>query len=142
MKYLAPLQFSFSKRKLVFFLAYSCEYKLHVFWKEWMALSLKSEFYKSSSCSGRNPSHENHDLPLKVKVLITQLCSTLCNPMDHSPAGSSVQGILQASIVEWVAIPFSGASSQPRDRTLISCIADGFLTTEPPGKPKFSLAKP
>ena len=42
----------------------------------------------------------------KVKVLVTQLCLTLCNPKDCSPPGSSVRGILQARILEWVAISF------------------------------------
>ena len=46
-----------------------------------------------------------------VKVLVTQSCPSLCNPMDRSPLGSSVLGILQAGIVEQVAIPFSGGSS-------------------------------
>ena len=49
--------------------------------------------------------------------------------------GCSVHGILQASILEWVAISFSRGSSQPRDQTHISCIAGGFFTAEPPGKP-------
>ena len=53
---------------------------------------------------------------------VVQSCPTLCNPMDCSPAGSSVHGILQARILEWVAISFSRGSSQPRDRTRISCI--------------------
>ena len=44
-----------------------------------------------------------------------QSCPTLCNPMDHSPPGSSVHGILQARILEWVAMPSSRGSSQPRD---------------------------
>ena len=43
----------------------------------------------------------------KVKVLVTQLCLTLCNPMDCSPPGSSVHEVLQTRILEWVAIPFS-----------------------------------
>ena len=55
-------------------------------------------------------------LPL-VLCLVAQLCPTLCNPMDCSLPGSSVHGILQAGILEWVAIPFSRGSSQPRDRT-------------------------
>ena len=41
-------------------------------------------------------------------MLVAQLCSTLCDPMDCSPAGSSVPGISQAGMLEWVAIPFSG----------------------------------
>ena len=54
-------------------------------------------------------------------VLHAQLCPTLCDPMDCSPPGSSVHGILQARILEWVAIPFSRGSSQPRDQTQVSC---------------------
>ena len=50
-------------------------------------------------------------LPLKVKVLVAQLCLTLCNPMDCSPPGFSVYGILQARILEWVAISFARTSS-------------------------------
>ena len=52
---------------------------------------------------------------------VAQLCLTLCDPMDRSPPGSSVHGILQARILEWVAIPSSRGSSQPRDRTCVSC---------------------
>ena len=51
---------------------------------------------------------------------VAQLCPTLCNPMDGSPPGSYVHGIFQARILEWVAISFSGRSSQPRDRTQVS----------------------
>ena len=53
-------------------------------------------------------------------VLVTQSCLTLCNPMDCSPPGSSFHGILQAGILEWVAISFSRESSQPRDQTQAS----------------------
>ena len=52
----------------------------------------------------------------------------LCDPMDCSLPGSSVHGILQARILEWVAISFSRGSSQPRDQTRISCIAGRFFT--------------
>ena len=58
-----------------------------------------------------------------------------CNPMDCSPRGSSVRGISQVRILEWVAISFSRRSSWPRDRTCVSSIAGRFFTTEPPGKP-------
>ena len=54
---------------------------------------------------------------------ITQSCPTLCDPVDCSPSGSSIHGILQARILEWVAISFSRGSSQPRDRTRVSRIA-------------------
>ena len=59
---------------------------------------------------------------------VTQLCPTLCNPMDGNLPGSSVHGILQARILEWVAVPFTSGSSQPRNRTGVSCIAGGFFT--------------
>ena len=47
---------------------------------------------------------------VKVKVLVIQLCPTLCDPMDFSPPGSFVYGILQARILEWVAMSFSRGS--------------------------------
>jgi len=58
----------------------------------------------------------------EVKVLVVQSCPTLCSPMDYSPPGSSVHGVLQARILEWVAIPFAVRFSRPRDWTQISCI--------------------
>jgi len=63
-----------------------------------------------------------------VKALVTQSCLTLCDPMDCSPPGSSVHGILQARILEWVAMPSSRGSSQPKDRTQVSRIVGGFFT--------------
>ena len=62
-------------------------------------------------------------------VLVTQPCPTLCNPVDCSLPDFSVHGILQARILKWIAIPFSRGTSQPRDRTLVSCIAGRFFTT-------------
>ena len=59
---------------------------------------------------------------------IIQSCLTLCSPMDCSPPGSSVHGILQARILKWVAMPSSRGSSPPRDRTQASRISGGFLT--------------
>ena len=59
---------------------------------------------------------------LQVPSEVAQSCPTLCNPMDCSPPGSSVHGIFQARILEWVAISFSRGSSQPRDRTQVSHI--------------------
>ena len=57
-----------------------------------------------------------------VKVALS--CPTLWDPTDYT-----VHGILQAKILEWVAFPFSRGSSQPRDRTQVSCIAGGFFTS-------------
>ena len=56
---------------------------------------------------------------LKVKVLAAQSCLTFCNPMDLIPPSTSVRGILQARILEWVAIPFSRGSSRPRYGTQV-----------------------
>ena len=64
----------------------------------------------------------------KVQVLVAQWCPTLCDAMDCSLPGSSVHGIFQARILEWVAIPFSRRSSQPRNQTQVSCIAGRFFT--------------
>ena len=69
-----------------------------------------------------------------------QPCPTLCDPVDSSPPGSSVHGILQARILEWVAMPSSRGASPPRDQTHISyasCTGRRILCHEraPPGKP-------
>ena len=60
--------------------------------------------------------------------LVAKSCLTLCSPMNHSLPGSSVHGILQARIPEWVAISFPRGSSQLRDQTQVSCIAGRLLT--------------
>ena len=64
-----------------------------------------------------------------MKEVVSQLCPTLCSPMDCSSPGSSVHGILQTRILEQIVIPFSRGSSWPRDRTQASCIAGRFFTT-------------
>ena len=63
-----------------------------------------------------------------VCILVIHLCPTLSDPMDCSLPGFSALGILQARILEWVAIPFSRGSSRPRDWTQVSCIAGIFFT--------------
>ena len=73
--------------------------------------------------------------------LITQWCPTLCDPMDCSPPGSSVKGILQARILKWVAISFSRGSSWPRNWTQVSCIAGRLFTDRVTGKPKVQCLK-
>ena len=65
---------------------------------------------------------------VKSESEVAQSCPTLCDPVDCSPPGSSVHGILQARILEWVAISFSRGSSQPRDRTWASHIVGRLLT--------------
>ena len=67
-------------------------------------------------------------------VKVAQLCPTLCNTMDCSPPVSSAHGILQARILDWVAIPFFGRFSCPRDQTWVSCTADSNYIKIPGGQ--------
>ena len=82
----------------------------------------------------KKPSVKNSPIWLKgwrvyvrVKVLVAQLCLTLFDPMDCSLPGSSIHGILQGRILEWVAIPSSRGSSPPRDWIPVSCIGRWIL---------------
>ena len=77
---------------------------------------------------------------LKTKILSksckhAQSCPTLCDLTDCSPPGSSVHGILQARILEWVAKASSRGSSWHRDQTQVSTLAGRFFTAEQPAKP-------
>ena len=77
-------------------------------------------------------------MALCVHANSLQSCPILCDPRDCSPPGSSVHGILQARILEWVAMPSSRGSSQPRDQTHVSsslALAGSSLPLAPPGKP-------
>ena len=74
-----------------------------------------------------NEFHVSRMVPV-TEVFITQSCPTLCDPMDCSPPGSSVPGILQMRILQWVATPFSRGSSRPKDRTKVSHTAGRFFT--------------
>ena len=64
----------------------------------------------------------------KVYIWVTQSCPTLGDPMDHSMPGYSVHWLSQATILEWIAIPFSQGYSQSRDWTCVPCIAGRFFT--------------
>ena len=64
-----------------------------------------------------------------------QLCPALWDPMDGSPPVSSVHGLLQAGILEWVAISFSKGSSNTEMESTSLALARGFFTTKPPGRP-------
>ena len=59
-----------------------------------------------------------------MKVKVAQLCRAVCHRMDYT-----VDGILQARVLEWVAFPFSRGCSQPSDQTQVSCIEGGFFTS-------------
>ena len=71
-------------------------------------------------------------------------CVWLCNPMDCSPTASTVHGILQARILEWVLCPLPGNLPDPeiKPASPISCIAGEFFTAEPPGKPRDGTVQP
>ena len=102
-----------------------------IWMRDWQRQHLDSTY------SPLRPPHlliHNPEPQSRMVVLVVQ--STLCNPIGYHPPGSSVHGILQARILEWVAISFSRGSSQPRDPTQFSCIAGDSLPAEPQGKPK------
>ena len=89
-------------------------------WGKLLESSLKLQSMNTSLKAGIDSESESE---------VAQLCPTLCNPMDCSLRGSSIHGILQARILEWVAISFSRGSSQPRTE-----LQADALTSEPPGK--------
>ena len=76
-------------------------------------------YFLSTSDSWEISSRSLH-IYIYIYMLVAHSCPTLCDPMDCSPPGSSVHWILQASILEWVAIAFSRGSCQPRDWTQVS----------------------
>ena len=78
-------------------------------------------------------------LELLMCVLVAQLCPTLCDPTDCSSAGSSVHGILQAGILEWVTIPFSRGSSPPRNQTLFPPLQADSLLSSHQGSPELLI---
>ena len=69
---------------------------------------------------------------MKVKVLVARLCPTLCNPTDCSPLGSSVQGILQTRILEWLPFPPPGDLPDPGIKPTSPALQ---TDSSPPGKP-------
>ena len=72
---------------------------------------------------------------MPVKVLVTQLCLILCNPVDCSPPGSSVHGVLQARMLKCVAIPFPGDCANPGFKPKSPAFQEDSLLSKPPGKP-------
>ena len=73
---------------------------------------------------GKRQNNNKKAMKESMKVNIAQSCPTLCDPMDYV-----VHGILQARVLEWVAVPFSRRSFQPRDRIQVSYIAGWFFTS-------------
>ena len=99
-------------------------------WKYWSGLPFPSpgdlpdpgiELVFPALASGFFTTEPPGKFPLhyEKESVVTQSCPTLCNPMDYSPPGSSVHGVLQARILKWIAIPFFRKSSRPSDRTWV-----------------------
>ena len=70
-----------------------------------------------------------------MKVLVAQLCLTLCDPTDYGPPGYSVRGILQARILEWVTCPSPGCLPDSEIKPGSPTLQAGSLPSEPPGEP-------
>ena len=88
--------------------------------------------------------HAKFKINTETKVIIVVVYSLsgvqlFSDPMDCSLPGSSVHGVCQARLLEWVPISFSRGSSRPKDQIHISCTAGIFFTAEPPGKPGIKL---
>ena len=76
-----------------------------------------------------------NEILVSLDCLTAKSCPALCDPMDCSPPGSSLHGIFPARILEWVAMPSSRGFPSPRNWNCVYCLAGGFFTAEPPGKP-------
>ena len=87
--------------------------------KQWIVISFRANLSTSL--------HPQPLIPRWSCVCVSQSCLTLCDPMDYSPPGSSVHGILQERILGWFAISFSRGSSWLRDQTCASCIGKRIL---------------
>ena len=116
-------------------------------WIVWMPLNLALKMIKMVSGILCIFYHSRNLFHVCVCVCVcvharAQSCPTLCDPTDCSPPGSSVHGISQVRILEWVAISFSRGSSWTRNQTqVIPALTGGFYTTAPPEEPLFLVAK-
>ena len=109
----------------------SC-WKTGVDWALWFLFFPASNFLLEDNCKALSCVW---DISLAffifiLKVKVAQLCPTFCDPMDYT-----VHGIFRATILEWVASPFSRGSSQPGNQTRVSCIAGRVFTSQAPVKP-------
>ena len=122
---LITLPFYFWIKKISNGSRYSFKWE-HFSWT--IAVNDHSPTWGTSSFSVKGPPAKRAPSHLAVQVLVVQSCPTLCDPMDCSSPGSSVHGIFQARILEWVAISYSRGSSPPRDWTQVSCVAGQVFT--------------
>ena len=100
-------------------------------WSPWMNIlpkvTLSGHSLHHDTLSSLKP--VNFSYTTLLCMLVAQSCLTLCDPRDCSLPGSSVHGILQATILECVVFSFSRGYSRPRDRTQVSCLASRFFTS-------------
>ena len=110
------------KKKCILLLINQCR---HV--REQMRLAFRL-FFLSSAMEERSKYLQGASYARHVESEVAQSCPIFCHPMDCSLPGSSVYGIFQARALKQAAISFSRGSSQPRDRTWVSCIANRHFT--------------
>jgi len=106
----------------------------HVFWDTWQDIPCALALQKMT---------QGARVPVCIYIFIydrAQSCLTLCDPMECSPPGSSVHGILQARILEWVAMPSSRRSSRPRARSPVSCLLHWQAASSPLAPPRIPLS--
>ena len=94
-------------------LRYSCIFGMEIFHSTFFLLHIFLVCFIPSLCDGGF--YHQQCVCICLSVLVAQLCPTLCDPVDCISPGSSVHGILQARVLDWVATPFSRGSSQPWD---------------------------
>ena len=98
-----------------------------------------ADFYFPFFLSFFFTSDNNINMKEKKESEVSQSCLTLCGPMDCSPPGSSVHGILQARILEWVAMPSPRDLPDPGIEHVSPALQADTLPSEPPGKPNIIL---
>ena len=103
-------------------------YHLHIFFDEVFLYIFYSFLCNKLYFKVILESKQNWVKGIESESEVAQSCLTLCNPMDYSLPGSSVHGIFQTRVLEWVAIAFSRGSSQPRDWTRVSHIVGRHFT--------------
>ena len=122
---------------MVFSLSTSLTDNVH-FLKKMFIYAFKLHIISGSCCVFIGKGEDQHKAShmfIEVKVKYAQSCPPLCNPMECSLPGSSVHGILQARILEWVEVPFARRSSQPRIKPASPSLQVDSLLSEPPKKP-------
>ena len=93
-------------------------------WRDkWILTSSVIHLQNGGNYSSKATQPRKNTWSCDVLCLVAKLCPTLCNPRDCSPPDTSVHGIFQARIPEWVAILYSRGSSRPRDLTHVSCVS-------------------